>query len=157
MEGNWHYTNYGYPILSMKFTKNEDVFMKEIDITSTLAILSYQWNLQRKKIFLWRKIEGKSDNMSDWWSSLSAPSNAEIKNKCRIFYIIFVVARNICCAFLFFYQKWFVFLTSGQDCNSGMQKQIHFRTDMEHYICRPVNNSVPWGTNFVKTSLLFYI
>jgi hypothetical protein len=28
----------------------------------------------------------------------------------------------------------FVFLTSGQDFNSGMQKRIHFRTDMEHYI-----------------------
>jgi hypothetical protein len=26
----------------------------------------------------------------------------------------------------------FVFLTSGQDYNSGMQKRIHFRTDMEH-------------------------
>jgi hypothetical protein len=35
----------------------------------------------------------------------------------------------------------FVFLTSGQDYNSGMQKRIHFRTDMEHNICRPVNNS----------------
>ena len=35
----------------------------------------------------------------------------------------------------------FVFLISGQDCNSGMPKRIHFRTDMEHYICRPVNNS----------------
>jgi hypothetical protein len=35
----------------------------------------------------------------------------------------------------------FVFLTSGQDCNSGMHKQMHFRTDMEHNICRPVNNS----------------
>ena len=35
----------------------------------------------------------------------------------------------------------FVFLTSGQYCNSGTQKRIHFRTDMEHHICRPVNNS----------------
>ena len=35
----------------------------------------------------------------------------------------------------------FVFLTFGQDYNSGMQKRIHFRTDMEHNICRPVNNS----------------
>jgi hypothetical protein len=35
----------------------------------------------------------------------------------------------------------FVFLTSSQDCNSGMQKRIHFRTDMEHNICRLVNNS----------------
>ena len=34
-----------------------------------------------------------------------------------------------------------MFLTSGQDCNSGMQKRIHFRTDMEHNIYRPVNNS----------------
>jgi hypothetical protein len=35
----------------------------------------------------------------------------------------------------------FVFLTSGQDCNSGMEKRMHFRTDMEHNMCRPVINS----------------
>jgi hypothetical protein len=47
----------------------------------------------------------------------------------------------------------FVFLTSGQDCNSGMQKRIHFRIDMEHYICRPVNNSdVSLGYQFCKLS-----
>ena len=55
-EENWQYTNYGYPILSMKFTKNEEVFMKKIDITPTMAILSYRWNLQRMKMFLWRKL-----------------------------------------------------------------------------------------------------
>jgi hypothetical protein len=54
----------------------------------------------------------------------------------------------------------FVFLTSGQDCNSGMQKRIHFRTDMEHYICRPVNNSdVSLGYQFCKdiTFILYII
>ena len=45
----------------------------------------------------------------------------------------------------------FVFLTSGQDGNSWMQKRIHFRTDMEHNICRPVNNSdVSLGYQFCK-------
>ena len=54
----------------------------------------------------------------------------------------------------------FVFLTSGQDCNSGMQKRIHFRTDMEHNICRPVNNSdVSLGYQFCKniTFILYVI
>ena len=53
----------------------------------------------------------------------------------------------------------FVFLTSGQDCNSGMQKQIHFRTDMEHNICRPVNNSdVSLGYQFCKNiTFILYI
>jgi hypothetical protein len=51
----------------------------------------------------------------------------------------------------------FVFLTSGQDCNSGMQKRIHFRTDMEHNICRPVNNSdVSLGYQFCKKKHHFY-
>jgi hypothetical protein len=53
----------------------------------------------------------------------------------------------------------FVFLTSGQDCNSGMQKRIHFRTDMEHYICRAVNNSdVSLGYQFCKNiTFILYI
>jgi hypothetical protein len=44
-----------------------------------------------------------------------------------------------------------VFLASGQDCSSGMQKRIHFRTNLEHNICRPVNNSdVSLGNQFCK-------
>jgi hypothetical protein len=52
-----------------------------------------------------------------------------------------------------------VFLTSGQDCNSGMQKRIHFRTDMEHNICRPVNNShVSLGYQFCwNITFILYI
>jgi hypothetical protein len=34
-----------------------------------------------------------------------------------------------------------VVFPEGFSFNSGMQKRIHFRTDMEHNICRPVNNS----------------
>jgi hypothetical protein len=53
----------------------------------------------------------------------------------------------------------YVFLTSGQDCNSGMQKRIHFRTDMENNICRPVNNSdVSLGDQFCKNiTFILYI
>ena len=53
----------------------------------------------------------------------------------------------------------FVFLTSGQDCNSGMQKRIHFRTDMEHNIYRPLNNSdVSLGYQFCKNiTFILYI
>jgi len=53
----------------------------------------------------------------------------------------------------------FVFLTSGQDCNCGMQKRIHFRTDMEHNICRPVNNSdVSLGYEFCENiTFMLYI
>ena len=53
----------------------------------------------------------------------------------------------------------FVFLTSGQDCNSGMQKRIHFRTDMEHNICWPANNSdVSLGYQFCKNiTFILYI
>jgi hypothetical protein len=53
----------------------------------------------------------------------------------------------------------FVFLTSGQDCNSGMQKRIHLRTDMEHNICGPVNNSdVSLGYQFCKNiTFILYI
>jgi hypothetical protein len=53
----------------------------------------------------------------------------------------------------------FVFLTSGQDCNSGMQKLTHFRTDMEHNICRKVNNSdVSLGYQFCKNiTFILYI
>ena len=61
------------------------------------------------------------------------------------------------CVFISFI---FVFLTSGQDCNSGRQKRIHFRTDMEHHICRPVNNSdVSLGYQFCKniTFILYVI
>ena len=52
-----------------------------------------------------------------------------------------------------------MFLTSGQDCNSGMQKRIHFRTDMEHNICRPVNNiDVSLGYQFCKNiTFILYI
>jgi tmRNA-binding protein len=77
-EENWQYTNYGYPILSMKFTKNEEVFMKKIDITPTMAILSYRWNLQRMKMFLWRKL-----TLHQLW--LSYPIN-EIYKEWRCFY-----------------------------------------------------------------------
>ena len=60
------------------------------------------------------------------------------------------------CAFINFI---FVFLTSGQDCNSGMQKPIHFRTDKEHYICRPVNHSdVSLGYQFCENiTFILYI
>jgi hypothetical protein len=54
----------------------------------------------------------------------------------------------------------FVLITSGQDCNSGMQKRKHFWTDMEHNICRPVNNSdVSLGYQFCKdiTFILYII
>jgi uncharacterized protein with PQ loop repeat len=53
----------------------------------------------------------------------------------------------------------FVFLTSAQNCNSGMQKRIHFRTDMEHNICRPVNDSdVSMGYQFCKNiTFILYI
>jgi hypothetical protein len=55
------------------------------------------------------------------------------------------------CFYLVFINFIFVFLTSGQDCNSGMHKRIHFRIDMEHNICRPVNNSdVSLGYQFCK-------
>ena len=52
-----------------------------------------------------------------------------------------------------------MFLTSGEDCNSGMQKRVHFRTDMEHNICRPVNNSdVSLGYQFCKNiTFILYI
>ena len=53
----------------------------------------------------------------------------------------------------------FVFLTYRQDCNSGMQKWTHFRTDMEHNICRQVNNSdVSLGYQFCKNiTFILYI
>ena len=49
--------------------------------------------------------------------------------------------KTLICVFLsyVFINFIFVFLASGQDYNSGMQKRIHFRTDMEYNICRPVN------------------
>jgi hypothetical protein len=52
-----------------------------------------------------------------------------------------------------------VVLTSGEDCNSGMQKRIHFRTGMEHYMCRPVNNNnVSLGYQFCKNiTFILYI
>ena len=52
-----------------------------------------------------------------------------------------------------------MFLISGQDCNSGMQKRIHFRTDMELYICGPVNNSdISLGYQFCKNiTFILYI
>ena len=52
-----------------------------------------------------------------------------------------------------------MFLTSAQNCNSGMQKRIHFRTDMEHNICRPVNDSdVSMGYQFCKNiTFILYI
>jgi hypothetical protein len=39
------------------------------------------------------------------------------------------------------------------------KKRIHFRTDMEHYICRPVNNSdVSLGYQFWKNiTFILYI
>ena len=65
----------------------------------------------------------------------------------------------VCFKFCVFINFIFVFLTSGQDCNSGMQKRIHFRTDMEHSICRPVNNSdVSLGYQFCKNiTFILYI
>ena len=52
-----------------------------------------------------------------------------------------------------------MFLTSSQDCNSGMRKRIHFQTDMEHNICRLVNNSdVPLGFQFCNNiTFILYI
>jgi hypothetical protein len=47
----------------------------------------------------------------------------------------------LCDFILCFYKLHICFLTSAQDCTSGMQNRIHFRTDMEHNICRPVKNS----------------
>ena len=46
-----------------------------------------------------------------------------------------------------------------QDCNFGMQKRTHFRTEMEHNICRPVNNShVSHGYQFCKNiTFILYI
>ena len=42
---------------------------------------------------------------------------------------------------------------------NAMQKRIHFRTDMEHNICRPVNNSdVSLGYQFCKSiTFILYI
>ena len=75
--------------------------------------------------------------------------------------IIVLVFRNATRVFLscVFINLIFVFLTFGQDYNSGMQKRIHFRTDMEHYICRPVNNSdVYLGYQFCKNiTFILYI
>ena len=51
------------------------------------------------------------------------------------------IYNNVGCNKHLFVCFYLVFLTSGQDCNSGMQKRIHFRTNMEHHICRPLNNS----------------
>ena len=67
-----------------------------------------------------------------------------------------LICLFLSCAFINFI---FVFLTSGQYCNSGMQKRIHFRTDMEHNICRPVNNSdVSLGYQFCKNIIfILYI
>jgi len=69
--------------------------------------------------------------------------------KCFLYDIFFL------CVFIFI----FVFLTSVQDCNSGIQKQKHFRTDMEHNICLPVNNSdVSLGYQFCKNiTFILYI
>ena len=52
-----------------------------------------------------------------------------------------------------------MFSTSDQDCNFGMQKRTHFRTEMEHNICRPVNNShVSLGYQFCKNiTFILYI
>ena len=70
-------------------------------------------------------------------------------------------ALTLICVFLscVFINFIFVFLTSGQDCNFGMQKRKHFRTDMEHGICRPVNNSdVSLGYQFCKNiTFILYI
>ena len=64
----------------------------------------------------------------------------------RILYRYIMFGRGVCEKYQSRDEKFpqpngfiFVFLTSGQD--SGMQERIHFRTDMEHNICRPVNNS----------------
>jgi hypothetical protein len=53
----------------------------------------------------------------------------------------------------------YVFLTSGQDCNSGKQKRIHFRADLEHNVCRPVSYSdVSLGYQFCKSeTFILYI
>ena len=69
--------------------------------------------------------------------------------------------QTLICVFLYcvFINFIFVFLTSDQECNSGMQKRIHFRTDMEHHMCRPVNNSdVFLGYQFCKNiTFILYI
>ena len=47
----------------------------------------------------------------------------------------------------------FVFSTSDQDCNFGMQKRTHFRTEMEHNICH-----VSLGYQFCKNiTFILYI
>jgi hypothetical protein len=60
---------------------------------------------------------------------------------------------------LCFHKLHICVLISGQDCNSGMQKRIHFRTDVEHNICGPVNNSdVSLGYQFCKNiTFILYI
>jgi hypothetical protein len=76
-------------------------------------------------------------------------NNYDVHRKCRkylfyytetLFTIMLDAINTYLCVFINFI---FVLLTSGQDCNSGMQKRIHFRTDMEHYICRPCFPGVP--------------
>ena len=67
-------------------------------------------------------------------------NNCDVHRKCRqllfyytetLFTIMLDTINTYLCVFINFI---FVFLTSGQDCNYGMQKRIHFRTDMEHNI-----------------------
>ena len=76
-------------------------------------------------------------------------NNYDVHRKCRqyliyytetLFTIMLDAINTYLCVFINFI---FVFLTSGQDCNSGMQKRIHFRTDVEHYIYRPCFPGVP--------------
>ena len=81
----------------------------------------------------------------------SAGNNVQLlpARKCRqylfyytetLFTIMLDAINTYLCVFINFI---FEFLTSGQDCNSGMQKRIHFRTDVEHYIYRPCFPGVP--------------
>ena len=72
-------------------------------------------------------------------------NNYDVHRKCRqylfyytetLFTIMLDAINTYLCVFILCFHKFInVFLTSGQYCNSGMQKRIHFRTDMEHNIC----------------------
>jgi hypothetical protein len=68
-----------------------------------------------------------------------------VQRQKRVFYLVFFYCgkHGVFCKFTFF----------------GMQKRIHFRTDMEHNICRPVNDSdVSMGYQFCKNiTFILYI
>jgi hypothetical protein len=101
-------------------------------------------------------------------NNIARVNNYDVHRKCRqkSFYytetlctIMLDAINTYLCVFILCFHKLPKFLTSSQDCNSGMQKRIHFRTDMEHNICRPVNNSdVSLGYQFCKNiTFILYI